>query len=221
MYRACCLSLGLFLLSFNALAQTGAAAVEALPPSAAEQKLMQAATAAYDKRRYAAAAKHFDALIVKNNPWAMFNKAAMIVQGEAKAKDPFTAQNLLKRAVSLGYIPALLPLAQTYEHGFGEKSLSTAVSLYGKAAEAGSLDAQIEYATALYLGRGIAKNEADSAKWYLEAAKQGSIDAQYMVATLYENGYGVNQDLRIAKYWYNAAAKQGDRAASEKLKTLD
>jgi uncharacterized protein len=109
-------------------------------------------------------------------------------------------------------------LGQAHEGGqFGAKNLSLAAQYYGLAAQAGSPAGRIEYATALFLGRGIAKNADEAGYWYLEAAKAGDKDTQFMVARMFETGEGRPQDDRMARYWYAAAAKNGDLPSQAKL----
>jgi TPR repeat protein len=61
----------------------------------------------------------------------------------------------------------------------------------------------------LYLdGRGVARDDAEAARWTLEAAKHGHLEAQYRMGRLYEEGRGVGVDERQAFNWYRRAAKE-------------
>jgi hypothetical protein len=55
-------------------------------------------------------------------------------------------------------------------------------------------------------GDGVAKDEAEAAKWYTLAADQGDKGAQHYLAVLYEYGRGVQKDLVQAYKWYSLAA---------------
>jgi uncharacterized protein len=90
-----------------------------------------------------------------------------------------------------------------------------------RAAEAGSVDAQVALATAYYLGRGAAKDSTLAARWYRLAAQSGDVGAMYLYASMVEQGEGVARDLAEARYWYAEAARQGDEAAPGKVKELD
>ena len=59
------------------------------------------------------------------------------------------------------------------------------------------------------LGRGVARDPAIAAEWYLRAAKLGLGRAQANLAMLYLQGDGVEQDYEAAGKWFKAAAAQG------------
>ena len=47
-------------------------------------------------------------------------------------------------------------------------------------------------------GRGVERDYAEAAKWYLKAAEQGFAPAQNHLAMMYYSGRGVGQDYREA-----------------------
>jgi TPR repeat protein len=57
-------------------------------------------------------------------------------------------------------------------------------------------------------GRGVAKDEAEAARWYQKAADQNYAPAAYALGFLYESGQGVAQDDAAAVRWYLKAADQ-------------
>jgi TPR repeat protein len=59
-------------------------------------------------------------------------------------------------------------------------------------------------------GRGVAKNEAEAAKWCLKLAEQGNTNAQYILGKMYAEGKGVAQNNAEAVKWYRKAAERGD-----------
>ena len=61
-----------------------------------------------------------------------------------------------------------------------------------------------------YSGEGVAKNDAESIKWYLKAAEQGHLTSQNQLGFKYAQGTGVVQDYVEAYKWLNLAAAYGD-----------
>ncbi|HEY4123425.1 MAG TPA: TetR family transcriptional regulator [Rhizomicrobium sp.] len=66
-------------------------------------------------------------------------------------------------------------------------------------------------------GDGVARSEAEAARWLERAAKAGEPVAQYRLGTLYQRGAGVVQDEAQALRWYEASANQGNRKAMHNL----
>ena len=66
-------------------------------------------------------------------------------------------------------------------------------------------------------GDGIAKNDAEAAKWLQRAAEKGQALAQYRLGTLYEKGLGVPLDTKVAADWYAKAAEAGNVKAMHNL----
>jgi uncharacterized protein len=178
----------------------------------------QAAQTAYEQGNARLAQLRFTRLAEKGNPWAMYNLAAMHMHGEAKPSSSLKAKYWLEQAAAQAYPQALYILGQAYEGGqFGIKNLTQAAQYYGLAAQAGSQSGRVEYATALFLGRGIAQDLNEAGHWYLEAAKAGDKDMQFMVARMFETGQGRALDERLARYWYAVAAKNGDIPSQAKI----
>ena len=71
-----------------------------------------------------------------------------------------------------------------------------------------------------YLGQGVAKDYAESFKWYHKAAEQGNDSAMWSVALCYENGTGVEKNIDKAVYWYKKGAEKGDADCKYALKRL-
>ena len=84
-------------------------------------------------------------------------------------------------------------------------------------AEAGQADAQTIVGVLYEIGRGVAKDEAQAAKWYRKAAVQGVAEAQFNLALLYKGGRGVPKDLTEASNWMRKSADQGNAKAQFNL----
>jgi hypothetical protein len=70
-------------------------------------------------------------------------------------------------------------------------------------------DAEAQY----YVGRNIAADDAEAAKWYRLAAEQGHARARFNLGVMYYLGDGVPRDWEKAAKWYRLAADQGDADA--------
>jgi uncharacterized protein len=77
------------------------------------------------------------------------------------------------------------------------------------AAEEGHIPAQIDYATMLYLGEGVAQDREAAAIWYRRAAEAGNPVAQNRLAKLLAVGEGLDKDPRQAAMWRALARRQG------------
>ncbi|MCH7693774.1 MAG: sel1 repeat family protein, partial [Proteobacteria bacterium] len=83
---------------------------------------------------------------------------------------------------------------------------ATALAEFRRAAEQGSVVAQINLAAMYYKGQGVPQDDAEAATWYRKAADQGDAVAQNNIGLMYDNGRGVPQDYGAAVKWYRRAA---------------
>jgi uncharacterized protein len=180
----------------------------------AEQK----AQASYQRGAYTQAQRQFAALAQQGNAWAMYNLSAMHAQGEARPSSAAQSKVWLEKSAALHYAQAQYVLGQSFEGGqYGEKNLVKAVAYFALAAQQGHGAAQIEFATALFLGRGVSQDVDLAGQWYLSAARAGELEAQTIVARMFETGGGRPLDERLARYWYTSAAKRGDLPSQVKM----
>ena len=66
-------------------------------------------------------------------------------------------------------------------------------------------------------GRGVTKDYAEAAKWFLKSAEQGNAFAQVNLGFMYANGLGVTKNYVKAVKWYLKAAEQGDAVTQVSL----
>ena len=92
-----------------------------------------------------------------------------------------------------------------------------ALRWYGRAAEAGDVQAQYLLAVKYENGIGFDRDMAKAAVWYGKAAEQGHVEAQFKLATMLAQGADVPQDLGAALGWYRSAAEGGLAAAQYNL----
>jgi len=96
------------------------------------------------------------------------------------------------------------------------------VRLLQAASLADNVDAEVEYAIALYNGTGTPKNEAAAVALLRKAAKQNSPIAQNRLARVLLSGQGATMDKVEALKWHIIAktAGKGDPTLDEALATL-
>ena len=90
---------------------------------------------------------------------------------------------------------------------------ATAFSEWRPIAEAGHVEAQFGLGMLYRDGRGVARDRAESARWFRRAAEQGSMRAQTQLAGMYARGDGVAEDWSQAIAWWRKAAAQGSERA--------
>ena len=69
-------------------------------------------------------------------------------------------------------------------------------------------------------GLGVAKDEAEAARWFRQAAEQNHREAQYRLSTCYHEQLGVAKDDAEAYKWSLLAAAQGDESAKRLMSQL-
>ena len=69
-------------------------------------------------------------------------------------------------------------------------------------------------------GRGVAKDDAEAAKWFRIAADQGYAPAENNLGFLYSEGRGVKKDAALAAIWFKKAADQNYAPAQTSLGML-
>jgi uncharacterized protein len=86
-----------------------------------------------------------------------------------------------------------------------------------RAALKGDINAQFMLGLAYELGRGVAQDYAEAARWHQKAADAGNPSAQAHLGKLYAEGRGLRRDAAAALKWYARAAVQGDSLAQTNL----
>jgi len=122
----------------------------------------------------------------------------------AKCGDYKTANLIFDKCIAKGYAGAMIWKAHMYEDGNGvPRDLGKAAELFQRAAQGADEQyaalGKLHYATALYEGKGVAKDEALARQWFEAAAAQGSDDAKEFLRTGHHTasrdafGHGVGQ----------------------------
>ncbi|TVO57082.1 hypothetical protein [Denitromonas halophila] len=93
------------------------------------------------------------------------------------------AHTIFDRCIAAGYVGAMIWKALLLEDGTGiAQDSAAATELMRRAAHSDDREyatlGKLHYATALYLGRGVERDEAAAERWFREAAAEGDADAQ-------------------------------------------
>jgi TPR repeat protein len=87
-------------------------------------------------------------------------------------------------------------------------------------AEQGDAKAQLLVAGLYRAGKGVARDEAASLRWYRIAAEKGLAEAQFELAKAYDTAVGGPRDPFEAVRWYRLAAQQGFGRAQYNLGSM-
>ena len=87
-------------------------------------------------------------------------------------------------------------------------------------AEKGDAKSQYHLGVLYNDGKGVEKDYAQAASWYLKAAQQGHPKAQLYLGLLYQNGHGVQRDYKKAALCFTKSAEQGEQKAQYYLGAL-
>jgi TPR repeat protein len=79
----------------------------------------------------------------------------------------------------------------------------------GEAAQAGDVDAMLDYGVLVMRGEGVKQDIKIGAQWLLLSARRGNVIAQNRVARLYAFGMAVTRDPVEAQKWNILAARGG------------
>jgi TPR repeat protein len=130
---------------------------------------------------------------------ALFQSALLAALAQTPAIDP-----ALLAEANGGNAASEITVGESYA---GAKDLKQAAEWYRRAADQGSIPAELRLAT-LYRdgGKGFLRDMAQAAGWYAKAAEQGDVTAQAAIGVLYSIGQGVPRNDVEAYYWLGMAA---------------
>jgi len=101
-------------------------------------------------------------------------------------------------------------VAHCFETGVGsDKNDEMSFQWYSKAFESfksaareGKIEAQNLVGRFFEIGKGVAKDEVQAAKWFTKAAENGDDDSQNLLGNCYAEGRGVPRDAGLAAKWF-------------------
>ena len=130
-------------------------------------------------------------------------------------------QELLYEAQQTNSPQAYTQIARMYSSGNGApKDFSKALTYFKKAADLGSLDAQVSVGYFYYNGHGIAVNHKMAKQYWKMAADQGSTEAMRNLGWMcYKKEYGFLADKGKAFEFWMKASKLGDAESQNYVAT--
>lgn len=163
---------------------------------------------------------------MEGDPEAQFVMGDSYLNGRMNvAKDGVRAVEWFLKAAAKGHADSQFELGKLYYFGLsGVAPNGQEAVRWLKSAEAQpSLKArhrafsQMLLATCFTTGLGVAKDDAEAARWFRKAAESGDHLAEYRLGLCYLNGTGVPQNDREASFWFLKAANAGETDAQIKL----
>lgn len=145
-----------------------------------------------------------------------------------KCGDHETANLVFDKCIAAGYPGAMIWKALLLQDGSGvAEDLPRAAALLHQAATSGDPAygpiGKMHYATVLYQGKGVVRDEAEAMKWFQAAAAEGSEEAQSFLKTGYHTGardqHGMGAgtptvQALAAGRWENEASQSGTMPAA-------
>jgi TPR repeat protein len=163
----------------------------------------------------------FKKQVEQNDPRAMFVWYGLFASGIDNQITQEDAVNLLKKAASLNYIPALDELGQIlYTGKFLKQDRDKAIIIWQHSESLGSREASLRLEVAEIFGYVKAQDFQNTVAEIQKANAEGSILAQATLAYCYENGIGSETNEAKAVLFYRMAAQRGSRFAFDELKQM-
>lgn len=155
----------------------------------------------------------------RGNADAMYTWAGLIAIGFDFQLTHQQAFDLLKKAEVQNHIASIIEIGLAYYSGsIVKKDKVKAFEYWDKAAELGSLEANVRLAFSLILE--TQKDINFQLSVLQGAADEGSVLAESALGYCYENGIGVQMDKAVAANYYRKASQRGNQAAFISLKKM-
>lgn len=138
-----------------------------------------------------------------NNPKALTKLGSVYLAGKPVTQDIVKGQELLNKAASLNYAPAMVELGK---FASAHNEYSQAIEWFNKAASLHNLDAYLQLAHVYLQEKSPVYDPKAGFLWTLKAAQDGFVPAKSELANLYSKGIGVTANPELAKEWTDQAA---------------
>jgi enhanced entry protein EnhC len=139
------------------------------------------------------------------NPKALTRLGAIYIEGKLVKKDEVKGLELLNKAASQNFTPAMLELG---DMALMQNNYDKALEWYNKAANMHDLNAYLHLAHAYLQDKSIIYDPKTGFLWTLKAAQDNLIQAKRELANLYQKGIGVEADATIAQQWLEQATQE-------------
>jgi TPR repeat protein len=157
----------------------------------------------------------------KNSPSAQFGWAELIASGLDHQLTQAQALELLQRAASRNYPPAVVELGMCYYTGtWVEQNRDKAIGILRTAVRLGSREARVRLSMIELQDHKHSLRDSSNVAVLWRAAEEGSVLAQTMLAYCYEAGLGVFRNTTEAVRLYRKASQRGSNAAYTALRSM-
>ena len=129
----------------------------------------------------------------------------------------YLASTILGMMFHVATLAAALPDTEAGMAALKQGDYALALQKFRTAADTGDAEAELQLATLLEQGKGVAVDPKAAFGWAMKSAEQGNADAQYMVGNLYASGKVGARNITEYLVWLKRAAQQGNRAAQVDL----
>lgn len=144
----------------------------------------------------------FQKAAAQNLPWAEYETAVMIENGEGTTPDPVTALQWYQKAAAVGVILADFDIGVSLLMGETGPADPAAAAPYLKlAAEAGEPRAEYLLGTMYRDGKGVTQDPAEAVRWFRESVKRRFQPAAETLEVMYREGTGVEKDAVTSHAW--------------------
>jgi uncharacterized protein len=134
---------------------------------------------------------------------------------------PAQAEQMLKKSVDQGYMPAMVEMGLWYYGGkWVGQDKGKAVSLWRQAVRKGSRDAEVRLAVTALREGGTPPEDSSAVSLLYRAVPEGSVLAQVGLGYCHEQGIGVEKNVAEAVHWYRAGAVRGSQDAYRALRRM-
>ncbi|KTD53221.1 enhanced entry protein EnhC [Legionella santicrucis] len=140
--------------------------------------------------------------VANNNPQALTMLGNLYIEGKLVDKDEDKGIELLNRAVSQGFAPAMVALGElALEHNQKDQALEW----FNKASNQQNDQAYLDLAHIYLQPKSPLYDPKTAFMWTLKAAQDGLPQGKRELAEMYQKGIGVETDSNIAKQWLDQA----------------
>ena len=166
------------------------------------------------------AAEWYRLAAARGDAHALAALAMMAIDGRGMEQDRERGRAWLEEAAAKGEPAAAYNLALLLLSTGSDADLKRAAGLLQVAAKAEIPDAQHALGVLHLRGRGLPRDTAEAARWFLKAAENGSTAGEVEYAILLFNGDGVAKDEALAARYFRRAAGRGNAIAQNRLARL-
>ncbi|CAM2883439.1 tetratricopeptide repeat protein [Legionella worsleiensis] len=143
-----------------------------------------------------------------DNPKALTKLGSIYLAGKLVPQDVPKAIELLNKAASLNFVPAMLELGNA---ALEQKEYDQALAWFNKAASQHNSAAYLHLAHAYLQEKSPIYDPKNGFLWTLKAAQDGSVEAKKDLVELYTKGIGVAPDATLARQWADKAAQDAKK----------